>query len=382
MNKNIKKLISFTIIFTAFSMFTPSTINILKQSAYAYSNYEINALSISSGYSIIPIYDSITYNKDYKIKNGDKIPTIIYSKISSDKTSFKLNTIETSAADIRVFSGNEKLNDIYGEINIPEGESKSIYIRLYNSKNASDNDYDSEYELIVERESSDSTDNNLDNQSEDDTITLKDYDDIYLDNLVLFDNNNNKIDFDFVKTNPISNINVDENTSSITVKAIPEEQVYNLLINDKHIKTTGDDKDERLISLDEGKNIIKIRIVDSFNHKRREYFLVVTRGQDNSKNSNNNNNNNSVNTNLENTQGNYIKTNGNWQYKKADGTIAVGWTCINNEWYYFDSTGAMKTGWLQDTSGKWYYLKDSGAMAKNTVIDGYTIVSDGSAINK
>lgn len=65
--------------------------------------------------------------------------------------------------DIRVFLGNEKLNDIYGEINILEGESKLIYIRFYNFKNVFDNDYDLEYEFIVEREFSDSIDNNFDN---------------------------------------------------------------------------------------------------------------------------------------------------------------------------------------------------------------------------
>lgn len=373
MNKNIKKIISFAIIFATYSIFTPSTLNILEQRAYAYSKYEINTLQITSGVSVVPIYSSVSHDADYRVKKGEEIPIVIYSKISSNKTNFKLNTIETKAADVRVFVGDEKskLSDIYSEINISEGESKSVYIRLYDSKNASDNDYSIEYELIVEREVNDDDVIVSDNKSEDDIITLKDYDDIYLNRLALLDNNNNKIDFAFDKTQPIYNINVDENVSYITVKAVPEQQSYRLLIDDKELDPS-DDKDSRLVQLDKGKNVIKIRIISS-DHERREYFLVVTRGKDNSQTSSNNT---TGNINSQNVQ-----TVGNWQYKKADGTLATGWTRIGNEWYYFDSTGALKTGWLND-NGKWYYLKESGAMAKDTVVNGYKIGSDGVLVTK
>lgn len=373
MNKNIKKIISFAIIFTTYSMFTPSTLNVLEQYAYAYSKYEINTLQITSGVSIVPIYNSVSHDSDYRVKKGEEIPTVIYSKISSNKTNVKLNTIETKAADIRVFVGEEKvkLDDIYSEINISEGESKSIYIRLYDSKNASDNDCTIEYELIVEREVNDDDVIISDSDSEDDTITLKEYDDIYLNRLVLFDPKNNKVDFAFDKTQPIYNINVDENMSYITVKAAPEQESYKLFIDDKELDPS-DDKDTRLVQLDKGKNIIKIKIISS-DHERREYFLVVTRGKDNSQTSNST-------TQSANSQN--IQTGGSWQYKKADGTIAIGWTSIGREWYYFDSTGSMKTGWLQDASGKWYYLNESGVMVKDTVINGYKIGSDGVCVTK
>ena len=49
-------------------------------------------------------------------------------------------------------------------------------------------------------------------------------------------------------------------------------------------------------------------------------------------------------------------------------------------WYYLDEMGNMKTGWIQDGSGKYYYLYPSGAMAYNTTIGGYKLGSDGAWI--
>jgi glucan-binding YG repeat protein len=376
MSKNIKRAIIFTIICTAFSTWAPSAMNKGNQCAYAYSNDEITNLKISSGFLGIPIYSSGSYKDEYKIRSGDTVPVVAYSKISSDKTNIKLSTIETKAADIRVFVGNEqvKLADIYSAINIAEGEKKSIYIRLYNSKNAADSKYTEEYKLIVEREVSDEDDT----ETIDDTITLKQYDDIYLDNLVLYNNtqgySDQIINFSFDKTKPLYDINVDEEISYIRIKAVPEQQSYKLIINDKDVDTHGDDKYQKEIQLDKGKNLIKIRIV-SDDHKYREYYLNVTRGKSTSTS-------NMSNSTTNNTSSQNMQMVGNWLYKKADGTLATGWTLIGNDWYYFDLTGAMKTGWLQDASGKWYYLKESGVMAKNTVINGYKIGPDGTYVNK
>lgn len=372
MNKNIRKIIIFTLVCTALSTWIPSTINIGLQYAYAYSDDEITSLKITSGFSGIPLYSSSSYKNEYRIKTGDTIPLIAYSKLSSDNSNIKLDKLETKAADIRVFVGKEnlKLADIYSNINIAQGEKKLIYVRLYNSKNAADSEYTEEYELIVERAVSD----NDVTDSEDETITLKQYDDIYLDNLTLSDetqSNNQVIDFNFDKTQPIYNVNVSKDISYIKIKATPEQQSYKLRINDQEVDTHGNNKYEKYISLDEGKNLIKIRIVDSYEHKAREYYLNVTRGISTSTTTIDNTTNNII------SQTAPIQAQSGWQYKKADGSIATGWTCIENQWYYFDSTGAMKTGWFQDTSGKWYYLKESGIMAKDTVIDGYKIGSDG-----
>jgi hypothetical protein len=166
-----------------------------------------------------------------------------------------------------------------------------------------------------------------------------------------------------------------ERESIITPTPIQEKSIP-LIINNKDIDTKGSNKYIRDLSLDRGKNLIKIRIISS-DHDRREYFLNVTRGQN-------------ISTATETTTTNTIsefatnnknmQTDGNWEYRKVDGALATGWTNIRNEWYYFDSTGSMKTGLLKDTSGKWYYLKESGAMARDTTIAGYKIDSDGICI--
>lgn len=71
---------------------------------------------------------------------------------------------------------------------------------------------------------------------------------------------------------------------------------------------------------------------------------------------------------------------GHWRYYDNKGTMQLGWLNDNGTWYHLGGSGVMKTGcWLQDR-GKWYYLTASGAMAHDTVIDGYTIGSDGAWI--
>ena len=57
--------------------------------------------------------------------------------------------------------------------------------------------------------------------------------------------------------------------------------------------------------------------------------------------------------------------------------MKTGWQNVNEAWYYLDSNGKMKTGWFKNSDGKWYYLYDSGAMAKNAIISGYKLDSNG-----
>lgn len=98
----------------------------------------------------------------------------------------------------------------------------------------------------------------------------------------------------------------------------------------------------------------------------------------------------------------------NWYYfgVKNDGAMKTGWQKVNNIWYYLGGTndGVMKTGWLtlggnkyylnadgamqtgwQYLGNKWYYFyKENdkyanayGVMSKNTIIEGYRILSNG-----
>ena len=70
-----------------------------------------------------------------------------------------------------------------------------------------------------------------------------------------------------------------------------------------------------------------------------------------------------------------------WYYLQSNGAMQTGWLNDNGTWYYLESSGAMKTGWYQDVTGTWYYSYFDGAMAYDTVIDGYTLDSNGAWIN-
>lgn len=73
----------------------------------------------------------------------------------------------------------------------------------------------------------------------------------------------------------------------------------------------------------------------------------------------------------------WINDNGNWYYLDNNGIMQTGWVKEGSDWYYLNSSGEMKTGWHKDNNGNWYYLLDSGKMAYDTVINGYTIDSNG-----
>lgn len=95
----------------------------------------------------------------------------------------------------------------------------------------------------------------------------------------------------------------------------------------------------------------------------------------------------------------WLKSGTTWYYLKSSGEMQTGWAKISNKWYYFEESGAMQTGWLND-SDEWYYLDASGVMATgwkqiaqtwyyfyadgvmahDTVIEGYTLGSNGAMI--
>ena len=71
-------------------------------------------------------------------------------------------------------------------------------------------------------------------------------------------------------------------------------------------------------------------------------------------------------------------------YVNPDGTIAQGWTKINDYTYYFNEDGTPYSGWLTE-NGKRYYIKKNGQiMTGVSKIDGqyYTFRDDGSIITQ
>ena len=57
----------------------------------------------------------------------------------------------------------------------------------------------------------------------------------------------------------------------------------------------------------------------------------------------------------------WFQRDGNWYYRKQDGSLVTGWLKEKGKWYLLGGDGAMQTGW-QEVDGSWYYLGDSGAL--------------------
>ncbi|CUU46160.1 N-acetylmuramoyl-L-alanine amidase family protein [Clostridium beijerinckii] len=76
---------------------------------------------------------------------------------------------------------------------------------------------------------------------------------------------------------------------------------------------------------------------------------------------------------------------GQWFHLDADGKLTTGWLKdTDNNWYYlcngqYGPLGSMLKGW-QKVNEKWYYFNSNGAMESNSVIDGYTLGTDGAWI--
>jgi hypothetical protein len=67
---------------------------------------------------------------------------------------------------------------------------------------------------------------------------------------------------------------------------------------------------------------------------------------------------------------------GTWHLYDGAGNEVKGWTMVGSAWYYMNDKGVMQTGWL-NVNGNWYYLDESGVMQSNTIIDGYSLDSNG-----
>ena len=85
----------------------------------------------------------------------------------------------------------------------------------------------------------------------------------------------------------------------------------------------------------------------------------------------------------------WIQDNGIWYYLTKKGVMATGWQELVwqgvTNWYYFDASGAMATGWKQlGWSGgvSWFYFGTNGAMVKNTQmnINGKVYIFNGNGV--
>lgn len=417
MNKKIKRLVAVALTISAFSAIAPATnINFMTTKAYASSKSKLTSLKVK-GSGTIKLYESSKYKSSEKISDDDlEKGETYYGKSTSN--SIKITTSDEDY--VRIFKGSKGYAD--GKSIPLSSGTTTLKVRLYDEKTSSSTDKDdkcvAEYTLKI-KYTGDDKDKDKDDDDDD-----KNYDDIYLDKLVLTADGD-EIDFNFKKKTTSYKINVKESVSSIKVKAEPEDDDYKVKINGSTVDE--DDKYRKTINLDKGKNEIKVKVTDDGDE--RVYTLNVTRGSSSSNSNSNSSNSNTNNSTTNTTKANqWVEVNGNWQYNDdagnpvkntwfydrnsgqtyfldaygnmstgwlynnggwyylnpisngTRGAKLTGWQSIGGTWYYLDSTGKMLTGWFKDMNGKWYYLQSSGVMAKNTTIGGYKLGSDGAWI--
>ncbi|MFT8350501.1 cadherin-like beta sandwich domain-containing protein [Clostridium saccharoperbutylacetonicum] len=198
-------------------------------------------------------------------------------------------------------------------------------------------------------------------------------DNIYLDNIALDEGS-----IDFSKDTNSYTVDLDESVSKLKITAQPEDDNNVVTINGDQVKEKDDYQDK--VSLEKGKNEIKVIVKDEVNDKERTYTLTVNRGkvQDTQ----------NTDTDQEQTNGKkngWVKTDVGYKYYDENGTEyknkwlfdnekkiyyylndsgvrQTDWFKVNNLWYLFDSNGVMLTGW-QKNKEQWYMLdKTNGDM--------------------
>lgn len=403
MNKNIKKIVAIALTISAFTAIAPMTnLNLTTTKVYAASG-DLTSIKLkkSDGSRIK------TYNEDdYKSKNEVDYDDLedketYYAK--TDSTKLKISTDGVSSSHVRVFKGkNSSTKGVKtsSTIELTAGSTATLTIRTYDedpgSVKYSDDSYVSEYIIKVKCTAS-SSDNTEDENG-----------DVYLKSISLSEG-----ELNFSKNTSTYNVNVPETVSEIKIAAKPDCDSEDY--DDYEVKIDGttvdeDDKFKKSVSLNKGKNEIKITVEDD-NEEKRTYTLNITRGS-----STNNNGTTTPNSNVRTNQ--WVIVNGRWQYNdsigntvknnwiqnyylQADGNMATGWQFISGSWYYLgydgakktgwqylggswyylNSEGKMLTGWIKDGDGKYYYLYSNGAMAYNTKIGDYKLGANGAWFN-
>ena len=132
MKKYIKRISVFIIVVMSFGVMTNINLLDFNNAVYAVSSDVISQLRLKLGELGVGLYSSRNYKRENKI--------------------YQYDTIETGAADIRVFVGErkEKLNSINDAINIKSDSKEKIFIRIYDFKAASADDDIKEYEIVVD----------------------------------------------------------------------------------------------------------------------------------------------------------------------------------------------------------------------------------------
>ena len=65
--------------------------------------------------------------------------------------------------------------------------------------------------------------------------------------------------------------------------------------------------------------------------------------------------------------GSWVKLDGNWYWKKTDGTAYIGWLYTGGRFYYMKEDGTMATGW-EKVGDEWYYFHEDGGMNEGQLV--------------
>ena len=270
MNQRIKKIIALTVAFSAVMSVAPKTFfGITSKPAYAASytarSGELTSLVVKSTNG-----DKLTLKDGY---NGDTV------KLSDDKEYFVKLTDDSEGVIInaeakgddrivRIFLSDDSDATAYkpgDKLYLAKGNT-TIYVRTYASlsdfRQAKDKDKDvsiceEEYEINVKK-------------TKESAYEDSSQDDVYLKDLSL-----NKGDITFLKQRTTYNVKVDSSVSEIKITAKPEDDSSRVRINGSLVDE--DDNYKKTVSLDKGKNEIKIKVTDSKDNQRT-YTLNITRG--------------------------------------------------------------------------------------------------------
>lgn len=363
MNKNIKKIISMTLVLGILSGVAPAVnFNFMSTKAYANSTDGVTSIKVksASGNSLTMYSDS---DCEHSANSSDE-PDTYYVKTSSD--SVKVDVDGPNDDCVRVFD--DMASSAKGKragSGIGLSDTKTIVVRIY-SQNPGAVKYNDKTNVISEYRVRVKYTGDVDEEQEN----------VYLKDITLSSGSIN-----FSKKTYTYDVTVPEDIDKITIGARPDadsDEYDNYKVRIDGTKVDNDDKYKEEVSLSKGKNEIPIDIEDDDDNSRT-YTLNIFRGTDVSSNNSNNNqatNNTNIDTNGSKVEG-LKKVDGLWYYFGTDGSKKIGWQKIDGSWYHFDEQGIMQIGWMRDVDGKYYYLNSNGVMASNTTIGGYKLGVNG-----
>ena len=261
MNKRIKRIIAITLVLGTFSSiapikyFNPFIANVYASSSSS-KDYGIEDLEVRKVDSTeddddddtLTMYTDSGYDDTTSFEKSEYD---YYLKTSGNSIKMKVSRVD--GCTYKIFkSGSNTAYSSSDELGLSSGNN-TFYIRTYetgdfDSKNVEKNQIRC-YEIHVERKGSSS-------------VNLKD--------IAL-----NHGSINFSKSTSSYNVEVESDVDEITITAKPDDNDYTVRIDDT--KVTDDDNFRKKVSLNKGKNIIKVKVGDDADNSKT-YTLNIYRG--------------------------------------------------------------------------------------------------------